>query len=48
MAICLVCQATYLLDHLLKQLELRFVEQGGITERMAQARLRYRREEGRE
>jgi four helix bundle suffix protein len=45
-AICLVCQATYLLDRLLKQLELRFVEQGGITERMSRARLRYRREQG--
>jgi restriction system protein len=47
-AICLVCQATYLLDRLLKQLERAFIEQGGLTERMTQARLRYRREEGRE
>jgi four helix bundle suffix protein len=43
-AICLVCQATYLLDRLLKQLERDFIEQGGITERMTQARLRFRQE----
>lgn len=42
-AICLVCQATYLLDRLLKQLEQTFIEQGGITERMTAARLRHRR-----
>jgi four helix bundle suffix protein len=45
-AICLVYQATYLLDRLLKQLERDFIEKGGITERMTQARLRYRREHG--
>lgn len=45
-AICLVCQATYLLDRLIKQLEQRFVEKGGISERMTAARLQYRREQG--
>jgi restriction system protein len=40
--ICLVYQATYLLDRLLQQLERDFIEKGGITERMTQARLRYR------
>lgn len=44
-AICLVSQATYLLDRLLKQLERDFIEHGGITERMAQARIRHLREE---
>jgi four helix bundle suffix protein len=38
-AICLVCQATYLLDRLKKSLEQTFLEQGGIAERMLQARL---------
>jgi four helix bundle suffix protein len=42
-AICLVCQATYLLDRLIKQLEQTFIEQGGIAERMAQARLKHLR-----
>jgi four helix bundle suffix protein len=44
-AICLVCQATYLLDRLLKQLERDFVEEGGISERMLKARLARRREQ---
>lgn len=45
-ALCLVFQATYLLDRLLKQLEQTFIEEGGLTERMTAARLRYRREQG--
>ncbi len=44
-AICLVCQATYLLDRLKKHLEQRFIEQGGISERMLAARLRRRQEQ---
>ena len=43
-AICLVCQATYLLDRLLKRLERDFVAEGGLSERMTRARLRYRKE----
>ncbi|MBN2301397.1 MAG: hypothetical protein JXN60_02645 [Lentisphaerae bacterium] len=43
-AICLVCQATYLLDRLIKQIEQTFIERGGMSERMTAARLRYRRE----
>jgi len=45
-ALCLVFQATYLLDRLIKQLERTFIEKGGMSERMLNARLRYRREEG--
>ena len=41
-AICLTCQATYLLDRLIKQLERDFLEHGGISERMLAARLRHR------
>lgn len=41
-AICLVCQATYLLDRLKKRLEEDFLEHGGIAERMLAARLRRR------
>lgn len=44
-ALCLVFQATYLLDRLLKQLEQTFIEQGGISERMLKARLRHRKEQ---
>ena len=42
-ALCLVYQATYLLDRLIKQLEQAFVEHGGISERMYQARAQYKR-----
>jgi len=45
-ALCLVYQATFLLDRLLKQLETAFVEKGGISERMYEARMRHRRESG--
>ena len=38
MAICLIHQANYLLDQQLRHLESRFVHQGGIRERMYQAR----------
>lgn len=41
-AICLISQATYLLDRLKKQLEQAFLEHGGISERMLAARLRHR------
>lgn len=36
--ICLIHQANYLLDQLLRQLEHRFVEEGGFTERLYAAR----------
>ena len=45
-AICLVYQATYLLDRLIKQLEQTFIEKGGMSERMTAARLRHRGKEG--
>lgn len=38
-AICLIHQANYLLDRQLKSLEKSFVEEGGLRERMARARL---------
>ena len=41
-ALCLVHQTTYLQDRLKKQQELAFIESGGISERMYQARMRYR------
>jgi len=41
-AICLIHQAGYLLDRLIKQLETAFLEHGGISERMLAARLRHR------
>jgi four helix bundle suffix protein len=37
-AICLINQATFLLDRLIKQLDQAFVEQGGVTERMYNVR----------
>jgi len=37
--ICLIHQTNYLLDHLIRKLEKSFVEQGGLRERMTQARL---------
>jgi four helix bundle suffix protein len=40
--ICLIHQANYLLDRQIRQLERAFVEQGGLRERMTQARLRHR------
>jgi len=41
-AICLVHQANYLLDQQIRQLERAFVADGGLRERMTQARLRGR------
>lgn len=41
-AICLIHQTNYLLDHQLKTLEKEFIEQGGLRERMTRARLNYR------
>ena len=37
--ICLINQANYLLDHLLRQLERAFPKEGGLRERMLRARL---------
>ena len=36
--ICLIHQTNYLLDRLLRQLEQRFLSEGGFTERMYRAR----------
>ncbi len=41
-ALCLVHQTNYLLDHQLRRLEKEFVEQGGLRERMTRVRLAYR------
>jgi four helix bundle suffix protein len=41
-AICLIHQANYLLDQLLRRLEKDFVEKGGLRERMTRARLNRR------
>ncbi len=41
-AICLTHQANYLLDQQLRQLEQAFIQQGGLRERMTQARLQHR------
>jgi four helix bundle suffix protein len=41
-AICLIHQTNYLLDRYLRQLEVQFVRDGGIRERMTRARLQYR------
>ena len=41
-AICLIYQATYLLDQQLRSLEQNFLKEGGLRERMAQARLQAR------
>ena len=42
-AICLIHQANYLIDKQLRRLEKDFLEQGGLRERMFQARLQHRR-----
>jgi four helix bundle suffix protein len=39
---CLIHQANYLLDQQLRRLEKDFLEQGGLRERMTQARLAVR------
>ena len=41
--ICLIHQANYLLDQLLRQLEKQFLEEGGFTERLYQARSQARK-----
>jgi four helix bundle suffix protein len=41
-AICLIHQANYLLDKQIRRLEQDFIKQGGLREKMTQARLRYR------
>jgi len=43
-AICLIHQTNYLLDQQLRQLEQDFLKQGGLRERMFQARLQHRRQ----
>ena len=40
--ICLIYQATYLIDQQLRHMEKDFLEQGGLRERMFQARLAHR------
>lgn len=40
--ICLIHQANYLLDQLIRRLEKDFVKEGGIRERMSQARRKFR------
>jgi four helix bundle suffix protein len=42
-AICLIHQTNYLLDQQLRRLEKDFLEQGGLRERMFQARIAHRR-----
>ena len=44
-AICLVHQANYLLDRQIRRLEQDFIKEGGIRERMTQARLQYRKKQ---
>jgi four helix bundle suffix protein len=41
-AVCLIHQANYLLDQLIRRLEKDFVEKGGLRERMTRARLNHR------
>ncbi|HBF35563.1 TPA: four helix bundle protein, partial [Candidatus Sumerlaeota bacterium] len=41
-ALCLIHQANYLLDKLLRSLEKSFVEKGGFTERLYRVRKEYR------
>jgi four helix bundle suffix protein len=41
-AVCLIHQTNYLLDHQLRRLEKDFVEQGGLRERMTRVRAQYR------
>jgi len=41
-AICLIHQTNYLLDRQIRRLEQDFIKEGGIRERMTQARLQYR------
>jgi four helix bundle suffix protein len=43
-AICLIHQANYLLDRLMRQLEQEFLKDGGIRERMTKAQVRARQQ----
>lgn len=43
LANCLIHQANYLLDQLIRRLEKDFVEKGGLRERMTRARLHHRK-----
>ncbi len=43
--ICLIHQANYLIDQQLRHLETAFLEQGGLRERMFEARLKHRRDQ---
>lgn len=45
--LCLINQANYLIDKQLRHLEKEFVKTGGLSERMAQARLNQRQQNGR-
>jgi len=45
-AICLLHQTNYLLNQQIRRLEQDFLNEGGIRERMTQARIRQRREDG--
>jgi four helix bundle suffix protein len=45
-AICLIHQTNYLLNRQIRRLEMDFVKNGGIRERMTAARLRHRKEQG--
>lgn len=45
--ICLIHQANYLLDQLLRKLEKDFLEEGGLRERMTRARLAHRTKQNR-
>ena len=42
-AICIIFQANFLLDHQIRRLESEFLEQGGLRERMTRARLQSRK-----
>jgi four helix bundle suffix protein len=44
-AICLIHQANYLLDHQIKRLEQDFLKEGGLRERMTRARLQAREQQ---
>lgn len=44
-ALCIIHQANYLLDQQRRRLEQDFVKQGGIRERMTQARVKYRNQQ---
>jgi four helix bundle suffix protein len=45
-AICLINQGTYLLARQIRRLELDFIQEGGIKERMFKSRQEYRRKKG--